>query len=175
MKLLITTIIVLMNTIMIYDFNKNVSEKDWRIIDDVVMGGQSNGSFSIGGDGHGVFQGTVSLENNGGFSSVRYQFDELATTKNSKVLIRLKGDGKDYQFRIKDKYNNYFSYITTFKTSGDWQTVEIKLADLYPSFRGRKLNLPNFEASSFEEIVFLIGNGKNESFKLVLDQIEIKD
>jgi hypothetical protein len=158
----------------IYDFNKNSSSNDWRIIDDVVMGGQSNGRFLIDTDGNGVFQGTVSLDNNGGFSSVRYQFSKLAVTENSKVFIRLKGDGKDYQFRIKDKSNNYFSYITTFKTSGEWQTVEIKLADLYPSFRGRKLNLPNFESDSFEEIVFLIGNGRNESFKLMLDKIELE-
>lgn len=174
MKLLITTLFLLMNATILYDFDKNSSSKDWRIIDDVVMGGQSNGKFSIDADGNGVFQGTVSLENNGGFSSVRYQFDKLVTDKDSKVLIRLKGDGKEYQFRIKDKYNNYFSYITTFQTSGEWQTVEIKLADLYPSFRGRKLNLPNYEAESFEEIVFLIGNKKNESFKLLLDKIELE-
>ena len=174
MKLLFTILILLMNATIIYDFDKNSASKDWRIIDDVVMGGQSNGRFSIDADGNGVFEGTVSLENNGGFSSVRYQFNKVATTKNSKVLIRLKGDGKEYQFRIKDKYNNYFSYITTFKTSGEWQTIEIKLADLYPSFRGRKLNFPNYEAPSFEEIVFLIGNGKNESFKLMLDKIELQ-
>jgi NADH dehydrogenase [ubiquinone] 1 alpha subcomplex assembly factor 1 len=163
-----------MNATMIYDFDKNADVKDWRIIDDVVMGGQSNGKFSIDGDGNGVFQGAVSLENNGGFSSVRYQFEEMSVTKNSKILIRLKGDGKEYQFRIKDKSNTSYSYITTFKTSGDWQTVEIKLSDLYPSFRGQKLNLPHFEAASFEEIVFLIGNGKNESFKLMLDKIELE-
>jgi len=174
MKLLITTLFLFMNATIIYDFDKNAAAKDWRIIDDVVMGGQSNGKFLIDAEGYGVFQGTVSLENNGGFSSVRYQFDKLATTKDSKVLLRLKGDGKEYQFRIKDKYNNYFSYITTFKTSGEWQTIEIKLADLYPSFRGRKLNLPNYEAASFEEIVFLIGNKINESFKLMLDKIELE-
>jgi NADH dehydrogenase [ubiquinone] 1 alpha subcomplex assembly factor 1 len=174
MKLLFTILILLMNATIIYDFDKNSASKDWRIIDDVVMGGQSNGRFSIDSDGNGVFEGTVSLENNGGFSSVRYQFNKAATTKNSKVLIRLKGDGKEYQFRIKDKYNNYFSYITTFKTSGEWQTIEIKLANLYPSFRGQKLDFPNYEAPSFEEIVFLIGNGKNESFKLMLDKIELE-
>ena len=62
----------------------------------------------------------------------------------------------------------------TFKTTGEWQTVELKLAAFYPSFRGRKLNLPNYEAESFEEIVFLIGNKKNESFKLLLDKIELE-
>ncbi len=39
MKLLITTLLLFMNTIMIYDFNKNASTNDWKIVDDVVMGG----------------------------------------------------------------------------------------------------------------------------------------
>lgn len=174
MKLLTLIFILMLNSTLIYDFNKNSPAKDWKVVDDAVMGGESSGRFSIDNDGHGIFEGIVSLENNGGFSSVRYQFEKVNATKSSQVQIRLKGDGKEYQFRIKDKSNNYFSYITTFKTSGDWQTVEINLADLYPSFRGRTLNLPNFEASSFEEIVFLIANGKNESFKLILDKIELK-
>ena len=167
-------LILAMNSNLIYDFNKNSSLKDWLIVDDGVMGGFSQGKFSIDEDGNGVFSGTVSLENNGGFSSVRHQFDKIQTTKDSKVFIRLKGDGKEYQFRIKDKSNAYYSYITIFKTSGNWETIEIKLSDLYPSFRGRKLDLPNFSSDSFEEIVFLIGNKKTESFQLVLDKIEIQ-
>jgi len=163
-----------MNTSLIYDFNKNSSPKDWRTIDDGVMGGLSQGKFSIDADGNGVFEGAVSLENNGGFSSVRYQSDKIKVTKVSKVRIRLKGDGKEYQFRIKDKTSSYYSYITTFKTSGNWETITIQLSDLYPSFRGRTLDLPNFKSDSFQEIVFLIGNKKNESFQLLLDKIELE-
>lgn len=174
MKLTLLLLFIFMSDTIIYDFNKNSSPKDWLIVDDGVMGGVSQGKFSIDADGNGVFSGTVSLENNGGFSSVRHQFDKVNSTKDSKVLIRLKGDGKEYQFRIKDKSNSYYSYITTFKTSGNWETIEIKLSDLYPSFRGRKLNLPNFNSNSFEEIVFLIANKKNETFKLTLDKIELK-
>ncbi|HQV34897.1 MAG TPA: CIA30 family protein, partial [Flavobacterium sp.] len=98
---LIFTYLLIMNTSLIYDFNKNSSPKDWRTIDDGVMGGLSQGKFSIDADGNGVFEGAVSLENNGGFSSVRYQSDKIKVTKVSKVRIRLKGDGKEYQFRIK--------------------------------------------------------------------------
>jgi hypothetical protein len=82
----------------IFDFDRNSNANEWRIIDDVVMGGRSNGKFTIDNDGNGVFSGIVSLDNNGGFSSVRYQFDKIKTTKDSRVTIRLKGDGKEYQF-----------------------------------------------------------------------------
>lgn len=175
MKLLITTAIVLLvKSQLFFDFNHNTNIADWKIIDDVVMGGKSNGKFKIDSDGNGVFSGDVSLENNGGFSSVRYQFEKINVSKDSKVIIKLKGDGKEYQFRIKNNRNTYYSYITNFKTTGDWETIIINLKDLYPSFRGQTMNIPNFTGDSFEEIVFLIGNKKNESFALVLDRIDIE-
>ncbi|WP_238990964.1 CIA30 family protein [Flavobacterium sp. LMO6] len=174
MKLTLLLLLTFMNTTIIFDFNKSSSISNWKIIDDGVMGGLSQGRFSINNDGNGVFEGAISLENNGGFSSVRHTFNKINVNSESIVRIRLKGDGKAYQFRIKDKNESYFSYITTFQTSGEWQTIDIKLTDLYPSYRGRRLNLPNFNNDSFEEIVFLIGNKKNESFKLLLDKIELK-
>ena len=175
MKLFLIQLLLIMNTIMIYDFNKNATANDWKIVDDVVMGGISNGSFSIDNEGNGAFEGRISLENNGGFSSVRHSFEKIEVSKNSIVIIRLKGDGKDYQFRIKNNKSDSHSYITTFQTSGEWETIEVQLSDLYPSFRGRKLEMPNFEADSFEEITFLIGNKKAESFKLILDKVELKN
>lgn len=175
MKFIICSILLLlMNPELIYNFTAKSNPSDWRIIDDGVMGGESQGKFNIDEKGHGVFEGTISLENNGGFSSVRYQFDKINVSANSTICLFLKGDKKEYQFRIKDKKDNYYSYITTFKTSGEWQEIEIPLKDLYPSVRGKKLSMANFSGSSFEEIVFLIGNKKNESFKLMLDKIELK-
>ena len=40
------------------------------------MGGRSDGNFNLNKEGFAVFHGEVSLENNGGFSSLRYQFPE---------------------------------------------------------------------------------------------------
>lgn len=154
-------------------FNKKVKANSWRIVNDVVMGGASSSSFKINNAGHGLFEGKVSTANNGGFASVRHK--SLVKIENSKTIkIRLKGDGKDYQFRIKKESSDFESYITSFSTSGEWQTIEINLNDLYPSFRGRKLNKPNFNDSSFEEMSFMIANKKNEAFQLLLDKIEFK-
>jgi hypothetical protein len=163
-----------MKTQMIYDFNKQCDLRDWRIIDDVVMGGRSNGNYTINKEGHGIFSGEVSTDNNGGFSSIRYQFEKMTVSSEDRIVIHLKGDGKEYQLRVKDKVSAYYSYITTFQTTGEWQSINIQLKDLYPSFRGRTLDLPNFYSTSFEEIVFLIGNKQNESFRLELDKIELK-
>ena len=42
----------------IIDFNKNSNLFGWRVVNDVVMGGQSNGEFAINSEGHAVFSGT---------------------------------------------------------------------------------------------------------------------
>ncbi len=159
---------------MIFDFNKNADINDWNIVDDVVMGGKSSSTFNLNTQGHGVFKGEISLENNGGFSSVRYDFDKVKVTDYTTMCILLKGDGKNYQFRVKPDTSQEYSYIAPFKTSGDWQEVEIPLKDMYPSFRGRKLDKPNFDDAFIEEIVFLIGNKKEEDFQLIISQITLK-
>jgi hypothetical protein len=163
-----------MSPSIIYNFQKDASTTNWRVVDDGVMGGLSQGKLKVDNEGNGLYSGTVSTENNGGFSSLRYRFDAIEASEDQSIVLRIKGDGKKYQFRVKDKVNQYYSYIYTFQTSGEWQTVKIPLAEMYPSYRGRKLNTPNFKHSQIEEIAFLIGNKKAESFELIIDKIELE-
>ena len=172
------SIFIMSNTIVdklvLYDFSKDSSLKNWRIINDDVMGGISKSTFGLNSEGHGEFKGKVSTANYGGFASVRYRFSEKTIKQKSTVVLRVKGDSKNYQFRLKANSNSYISYISTFSTSKKWQTVKIKLSDLYPSFRGRKLNKPNYKASTLEEVSILIANKKDESFKLLIDKIYLE-
>jgi NADH dehydrogenase [ubiquinone] 1 alpha subcomplex assembly factor 1 len=157
----------------IFNFSHSSKMNDWKVVNDNVMGGISSASFELNSDGDAEFKGTVSTLNNGGFASVRYRFRAKDIAGKKTISIRLKGDSKPYQFRVKSQANDYYSYITTFSTLGNWETIHINLEDLYPSFRGNKLNKDNFNNSSLEEISFLIANKKNESFKLIIDKIEI--
>ncbi|MDG1476839.1 MAG: CIA30 family protein, partial [Vicingaceae bacterium] len=91
----------------------------------------------------------------------------------TKVILKIKGDSKNYQFRLKSKSTSYYSYIKSFSTNGKWQEIEILLSDMYPSFRGRKLDKPNFSEDYIEEIAFLIGNKSNESFELLIDEVRL--
>ena len=45
---------------------------------------------------------------------------------------------------------------------------------MQPQFRGRQLNMANFNHESIEEMAFLIANKKDESFELVIKSIEIQ-
>jgi len=158
----------------LFDFTSSSGTPNWYVVDDGVMGGLSEGQFFINKQGHAVFKGDVSLENYGGFSSVRHRFNTVQVDSYSKVVLKLKGDGKRYQFRVKTNRSDYQSYIAYFQTNGDWQTIEIPLAELYPTFRGRRLRMSNFPGQIMEEIAFLVGNKKAESFQLILDSISLE-
>ena len=171
LSMIIMAMSLSMNTHIIFDFNAHADIQNWKIVDDVVMGGRSAGTFSINDEGFGVFEGNISLRNNGGFSSLRYTFSRTNVNNYTKIIIKLRGDGKKYQFRIKSNTGDYYSYISTFVTSGEWQEIAIPLKDMYPGFRGRKLDMPNFDNAYIEEIAFLIGNKKEETFKLLIDKV----
>jgi hypothetical protein len=154
-----------------YKFSSE-SISDWNIVNDGVMGGLSKGSFEVQADGNGKFFGSVSTENNGGFTMMRHGIPKVDASKYTQVQLYLKGDGKDYQLRIKDSQKHYYSYVKSFSTSGDWETVTIDLADMYPSLMGQHLNMPNFDQSSIAEIAFLISNKVAEDFELIIKEIK---
>lgn len=157
----------------IFKFEAGISVENWVVVNDVVMGGKSSGHFSLTPEGFGLFKGEISLENNGGFSSVKYQLEPLKVHVDAILKIKLKGDGSSYQLRIKDDSNNKHSYITVFHTTGAWQELDIPLKTLYPQFRGEKLNAPNFSGEYMEQIGFLLANKKAENFNLLIDTIGI--
>ncbi|WPY99463.1 CIA30 family protein [Christiangramia sp. OXR-203] len=173
----ITLIIIILfsvNEKLIFDFNSDTKISNWVVVEDRVMGGRSNAEIHLTDEGHAKFIGNVSLENNGGFASVRHRLNVEGVKNFSKAVIRLKGDGKNYQFRLKNKLNDRHSYIQEFSTNGEWQEIEFDLAKMYPGFRGRKLDIPNWDHDIIQEITFLIGNKKNEEFSLLIDYIRLK-
>lgn len=158
-------------SLLIFDFTPESSVKEWQVEDDVVMGGRSSGHFELSEEGYGVFWGNVSLENNGGFSNVGYQFEPVDISGRSKAVLLVKGDGKRYQLRLKPDNAQRHSYIHYFETTGEWQTIELPLKEFYPVFRGDELNKPNFNFDQLAQVNILIGNKKPQAFKLMIDKI----
>ena len=165
----------IMSQNIIYDFNNQSDISNWIIVNDDVMGGISSCKLDLDKEGNGIFEGKISTANNGGFSSIRLNLDKVFVKKDACLVIRLKGDNKKYQLRIKANIRDYHSYIYSFNTSNEWETISIPLKNMYPSFRGRKLAMNNFSDTSFEQISFLIGNKQNENFKLIIDNILLFD
>jgi len=147
--------------------------KDWRIIDDGVMGGRSQGSWRVA-SGVGEFAGTLSLENNGGFSSVRSKALQTPCDGAEAFTLRVKGDGRRYQFRVRttDAFDGP-SYRLEFDTvAGEWKEISLKLADFVPSFRGRELTgQPPLEGKNVVTIGFLLADKRAGEFRLEVDWI----
>ncbi|MEL7225060.1 MAG: CIA30 family protein [Cyanobacteria bacterium J06576_12] len=82
------------NGLLLFDFKEDTSATAWRTQDDTVMGGRSAGHFALTESGHGRFWGDVSLENNGGFSSIRYRFaTPVNVADHTAFSLRVKGEG----------------------------------------------------------------------------------
>ena len=101
MRALFFSLMMVSNNPMLFDFSKESSLSSWYIVNDGVMGGVSKGQLSLTPEGHGKFTGTVSLANNGGFTSIRCNLPPTAIASNMKISMRIKGDGKNYQFRVR--------------------------------------------------------------------------
>ncbi|SFW15392.1 CIA30 family protein [Cellulophaga fucicola] len=157
----------------IIDFTSSTDSKEWHTITDAVMGGVSKSNFEVTINNLAIFNGHVSLDNNGGFAMVKHS-TSLHCKNYTTICITLKGDGKAYQFRIKENSETKHWFIAPFSTNGEWQTIEIKLSNMYAMFRGNKVDIPNFSAENINEIAFLIGNKTAEDFKLELKSIALK-
>ncbi|MFN0082183.1 MAG: CIA30 family protein [Ferruginibacter sp.] len=83
----------MMNLLVIFDFTKETDLAKWYVVNDTVMGGESSAKMRVDAASHGLFGGHVSLDNNGGFSSVRYDAGKTKLAGYSKFVIVLKGDG----------------------------------------------------------------------------------
>ncbi|GAA3608697.1 CIA30 family protein [Flavivirga amylovorans] len=158
----------------IYAFNAHSDLTSWYVVNDGVMGGLSGSKLTLSGDHFGVFEGEVSTKNNGGFTMIKHNCSISDVKKYSKIVLKIKGDGKTYQFRIKDDRGHYYSYVQTFDTSNNKETIELKLSDFKPAFRGRTLNIPSFAKSTIEQVAILIGNKKQEHFRLEISEITLQ-
>jgi NADH dehydrogenase [ubiquinone] 1 alpha subcomplex assembly factor 1 len=172
--LLTLSISIKVNVKQIYIFSTQTNSKDWRIVNDGVMGGVSKSSLVLTDAGHGKFSGHVSLANNGGFASIQLNKTIKLSEEKKFIVLRIKGDGKRYEFRLTGEISQSESYVHQFATSGEWENLKLPLNEFYPQYRGRKLNLPNFNFKSIEQMSFFISNKQEEDFELLIDWIGLE-
>lgn len=160
---------------MIFDFDTDSGKMNWNIIDDGVMGGKSQSTFQILRSDVARFSGTVSLENNGGFASVRSAPQDHNLAGYTGIKIRVNGDGKIYKLRLKCDANfDGITYQAEFKTrDGEWLEVQLPFDEFIPVFRGRQLqNVGKLEPEAIQQIGFLISNKQAGKFELLVDWIK---
>lgn len=153
----------------------NLAAQKWEIVNDGVMGGCSDSTFQINDKGNAVFIGTISLENNGGFASVR-NHESLNLEGFKSLKLHVKGDGKRYCFRLRTAANggvHRFSYDYRFETEAEcWIDVDLPLSGFRPFFRGKPLkDVPPLDLSKIRLYGFLISDKQEGPFRLEIANI----
>ena len=158
----------------LFDFTSENKSGRWMIVNDGVMGGLSQSELQLSDQNTVIFQGELSLENYGGFASVRtvpYRFD---LAEYDGLSLRVLGDGRSYKLRLRTDTNmDGPAYEVEFDTTANvWLTVYIPFQDAIPTFRGRRLtNLPTLSGQQITQIGLMLADKQSGSFRLEVDWV----
>lgn len=145
----------------------------WSSIDDVVMGGVSSSRMVVEG-GRAVFSGEVSLENDGGFASVRSAPREHDLSGFDGVALEVRGDGKRYALRLGTTGRfDAVSYRVVFVAPEEgWETLRFPFTAFRPVFRGRPVpGAPPLDPAEIRTFGFLISEEQEGPFRLEVREI----
>ncbi|MDG2013209.1 MAG: CIA30 family protein [Pirellulaceae bacterium] len=162
------------NERILVDFGQSQA-KGWRSVNDGVMGGRSVGQSTINSDNNLEFSGTLSLANNGGFSSIRATGSNLRMSKGQTILLRVKGDGRKYNFNLYSRGNlGGYSFRQSFATEkGKWIQVSLPVDKFFATWRGRNYSSVNLNPAEVKGMGILLGDKKAGPFKLEIDWIKL--
>lgn len=158
----------------LFSFVEVSETQRWLAVNDNVMGGVSEGKVSPVGDSCLLFSGSLSLEYNGGFASVRSHPADFDLGGFGGIRIRVKGDGRTYQFRLRrDSSLDGIAFKRDFHTIENvWMDIELPFASFVPTFRGQTLrDVRPLDPAEIRQLGFLIADKKAGPFELTVDEI----
>lgn len=160
----------------LFDFDNDDAAKQWQPVNDGVMGGRSKGSFKITDDKTMQFFGTLSLENNGGFASVRTRPTKLNLKKGEELVLRVRGDGREYNLNLYPPTRRIaFSYRASFKTTkNEWIEVSVPLEKFVATSFGRVVENEKLDPTDVNGLGILLGDKKAGPFQLEVDWIKVR-
>jgi NADH dehydrogenase [ubiquinone] 1 alpha subcomplex assembly factor 1 len=161
----------------LFDFTGADAAKDWQAVNDGVMGGVSEGKFQITEKKTLEFFGTLSLENNGGFASVRTKAKKLGLEKGDTIVAKVRGDGREYNLNLYlNKPLMAFSYRATVQTKKDeWIEVKVPLDKFEATSFGRPVkDAGAVKPEEVNALGFLLGDKKAGPFKLEVESIKVE-
>jgi hypothetical protein len=156
----------------LFDFNSTATSGSWYAVNDDVMGGISKSNMKLNDNGTATFRGLVSLENNGGFASIRSAIDNSFESEYKGVLLRVKGDGKTYnvRFRTNKDFDGYAYQVKIKTEKNEWKEFKIPFKDFIPTYRGYTLSgKPALESKNIAQVGVLIADKQSGSFELIMD------
>lgn len=161
---------------LLFDFADPGAAIAWHAIDDRVMGGISRSTLRHDPGGHAVFEGTVSLQRNGGFASVRSSAGDRGLPGAQCCQLDVRGDRKEFKLSLlTDDGFDGVNYQVTFTPAGSpWQTLDLPLADFRASFRGREVpDAPRLDPARIRQVGLMIAARQAGPFALDIRRISL--
>lgn len=159
----------------LFAFETPESVKNWMPVNDTVMGGVSIGGCRWNESGTLVFSGSISLENNGGFASLRVDAGALDLSGYDELHLRVRGDGRRYALSVQtDHWIMAGAYYYDFPTeAGQWQELRAPLRAFEARSFGRRLGAaPLLNASDIRAFGFIISDKQAGPFRLEVDWVK---
>jgi len=158
----------------LFNFTDEPPTPAWKPNNDGVMGGISTGSAQLAPDGM-VFSGKLSLENNGGFSSV-YSLVDYDLSDFDGIRMKVYGDGRTYQLRFESDARYRDREPVTFSgefetTASEWTEVFVPFSELKQSWRGRELSGNVFNREEISRIAIMLADNQPGTFELTVSTI----
>ncbi|MHC4718303.1 MAG: CIA30 family protein [Planctomycetota bacterium] len=154
--------------LMLFDFADPAVVESWRAVDDTVMGGLSRSRLEAA-EGWAVFAGNVSLENFGGFATVRAAPAVGDLAGYDGLAVRVRGDGKRYTLFVKNNVpDDGRRHQASFDPGrGQWRTIRIPFSRFRPHWRGLKLFLARrLNIADVKAVGFMIADRQGGPFRL---------
>lgn len=157
-------------------FAMPLGDLDWRVVNDTVMGGVSRSQVEVTETL--TFRGTLSLERNGGFASVRARAPRDAFAEASALKLVLIGDGRTYDFTLarRDVPLMAGSYRVRVATEVGRTEVELPMSQFRPTSFGRPVpGAPALDAGLGEivEVGVLLADKQPGPFALEVVSMEV--
>ena len=158
----------------LFSFDNSDAAAQWQTTNNGVMGGRSDGRFRINEDRNMEFFGTLSLENNGGFASVRARGGNLGLGKGDSIVARVRGDGREYSLNLYTPSRRMaYSYRAKFETRKDeWIEVRIPMDEFVATSFGRIVRNQELDPAKVTGLGVLLGDKKPGPFQLEIDWIK---
>ena len=151
-------------------FDGEEDDISWRVVNDNVMGGRSDGGFELA-TGSLLFKGSTNTRG-GGFSSIRSVPKALSLPENSAGFeLSQKGDGRTYIFRAET--SDGVAYWADFPTTEEWGVAQVPFTRFKPRLRGRFLSGPELDYTKIVSIGLMIYDGQDGEFTLEVDWIGV--
>lgn len=158
----------------IHDFSRDDARR-FRCVNDTVMGGRSSSRVEATESGTLRFSGTVSLENNGGFTSFSARDGNYDIRGGDGVVVRVKGDGRNYilSFDLAGVPIPAGGYWQSFATEKDrWIDVRLPFSGFVPTSFGRELEgLPAVTPDRIRGVTVYLYDKKAGPFSAEFDSI----